>query len=716
MKRILLFIVALSVLGLVPLMAQDLIFEQPYDAQGGVTSVFSTTDGLDYEVADNFSGLTDPIDDFTFYGLVGVYDGSAWVPGTPNATEPFFVKFYNYEEEWTQPPGADPGIEAPTTGTYTVRLYDSYGDGWNGGALDVYVEGVLVLDGITLETGSGPEDHTFDANAGEYILTVYSAGSYDSEVTYEILDPDLNVIATDGPYPEGIGVIPEPDLTAPVTGTYTVNLYDSFGDGWNGGALDVYVEGVLVLDGITLETGSGPESHTFAANAGDVIATVYYAGTWDGEVSYEILDPDLNVIATDGPGPTGIGFISTLVTLEPDWANPVHSYALNATTTFIEDLPWGGWSLYKFEVELPESVVMEDGWISAQIDADTGSGEWFLWVYGTGGDGSSWQRLPAVKNQTVKVSEVRGPNITKDVIPNDMAIELYTQPTGGLTFLVEAHDIADPTGPDINAEILFNGMPLVPPVFTPHTFTYPGDWQPGIYMVYDECYINWIPESIEFVDINTNYQVDFLGEYICGEPPTPVELSSFTAAVTADDNVQLTWVSQSENHMNGYVVYRNTSNTQSGSVMISTLIPATNTSTTQTYNHTDNEVEIDQTYYYWLEAVDYNSSSFHGPVSVIIEGNVPPVLPEVTSMKNAYPNPFKANTSIEVALKAGENGTVDIYNISGQVVRSFSVSEGLHTLNWDGRDTNGKACGSGIYFYKLSTPSLSQTKKMVIVK
>jgi len=54
---------------------------------------------------------------------------------------------------------------------------------------------------------------------------------------------------------------------------------------------------------------------------------------------------------------------------------------------------------------------------------------------------------------------------------------------------------------------------------------------------------------------------------------------------------------------------------------------------------------------------------------------------------------------------------VDIYNISGQVVRSFSVSEGLHTLNWDGRDTNGKACGSGIYFYKLSTPSLSQTPR-----
>ncbi|MGC9361441.1 MAG: hypothetical protein ACP5F3_00785, partial [Candidatus Syntrophosphaera sp.] len=484
MKKFFILITALSILGLGSLMAQDLIFEQPYDATGGATSVLYTAGGLDYEVADNFSGLTDPIDYFTFYGLVGVHDGSAWVPGTPNATEPFFVKFYNYEEEWTQPPGADPGIPAPTTGTYTVRLYDDYGDGWNGGLLDVYVAGTLVLDDLTLASGGGPEDHTFTANAGEYILTVYTAGGWAYENWYEILDPAANIIATDGAggvEPEGIGLIPVPDLTAPVTGTYTVNLYDSYGDGWNGGSLDVYVAGTLVLDGITLLTGTGPESHTFAANAGEAIATVYHAGSWDSEVTYEILDPDLTVIATDGPNPTGIGFVSTLVVLEPDWANPVHSFTLNATTTWIEDLDWGGWSLYKFETELPSSVVMEEGWISAQIDADTGSGQWFLWVYGTGGDGSSWQRVPATKNQNVKVSEVRAPNITKDIINYDMGFELYTEPTGGLTFLVQAHDAADPTGPDLNAEIWYDGGngPVFTGHLTPYTFTFtagaPGD-------------------------------------------------------------------------------------------------------------------------------------------------------------------------------------------------------------------------------------------------
>ena len=40
-------------------------------------------------------------------------------------------------------------------------------------------------------------------------------------------------------------------------------------------------------------------------------------------------------------------------------------------------------------------------------------------------------------------------------------------------------------------------------------------------------------------------------------PPVPVELSSFTATATAVNEVELSWVSQSESHMNGYRVYRN---------------------------------------------------------------------------------------------------------------------------------------------------------------
>ena len=111
-------------------------------------------------------------------------------------------------------------------------------------------------------------------------------------------------------------------------------------------------------------------------------------------------------------------------------------------------------------------------------------------------------------------------------------------------------------------------------------------------------------------------------------------------------------------------------------------------------------------------------STFFGPTSVLVQGEVPPVLPEYTTMRNAYPNPFRANTgtTIEVNVKAGETGQVTVYNVLGQVVKTYTVKEGLNNLNWNGKDSKGNVCGSGIYFYKLSTPSMNMTKKMVIVK
>jgi len=82
---------------------------------------------------------------------------------------------------------------------------------------------------------------------------------------------------------------------------------------------------------------------------------------------------------------------------------------------------------------------------------------------------------------------------------------------------------------------------------------------------------------------------------------------------------------------------------------------------------------------------------------------------------SAYPNPFligmSNSTNINVTIKAGETGTVTIFNIKGQTVKLFPLKAGEHTLTWD-----GKNCGSGIYFYKLITPSVNTTKKLVLLK
>ena len=299
--------------------------------------------------------------------------------------------------------------------------------------------------------------------------------------------------------------------------------------------------------------------------------------------------------------------------------------------------------------------------------------------------------------------------------------EMVFQRGENQTFTLFAQDI-DTGLPIEGATVFFNGEVIgttdAAGAFTRYCpFNYPGA---GTWTLGHPDYCDWDPEAVESPAGPLTESVSFTMLGIpCGEPPVPVELSAFTATLTGDFFVNVAWTSQTETQMMGYRVYRNTTADQNGAMLIDhPMVPATNTSETQTYNVKDTDVMVGTTYYYWLEAVEYNTSNFHGPVSVTVTGNVPPVLPEVTSMKNAYPNPFKAgnSTNIEVSLKAGETGSLTIYNVMGQVVKTVSLNEGTHTVNWNGRDSKGAAVGSGIYFYKLSTPSLNQTKKMVIVK
>ena len=50
-----------------------------------------------------------------------------------------------------------------------------------------------------------------------------------------------------------------------------------------------------------------------------------------------------------------------------------------------------------------------------------------------------------------------------------------------------------------------------------------------------------------------------------------------------------------------------------------------------------------------------------------------------------------------------------------QVV-SDQMSEGLHTVIWNGKDESGKKSSSGIYFYKLKTKKKEMIKKMLLMK
>lgn len=70
--------------------------------------------------------------------------------------------------------------------TYSISLLDTYGDGWNGGAVTVNVGGTNVLTGSTLASGYGPATYNFTVYQGQSITVNYTAGSWSSENYYRV--------------------------------------------------------------------------------------------------------------------------------------------------------------------------------------------------------------------------------------------------------------------------------------------------------------------------------------------------------------------------------------------------------------------------------------------------------------------------------------------------------------------------------------------------
>lgn len=71
--------------------------------------------------------------------------------------------------------------------THQIYLTDTYGDGWNGGAVSVSVNGLTVLTNITLNSGLGPAIFNFTASSGQTIRVWRTlSGSWPSEMRVQI--------------------------------------------------------------------------------------------------------------------------------------------------------------------------------------------------------------------------------------------------------------------------------------------------------------------------------------------------------------------------------------------------------------------------------------------------------------------------------------------------------------------------------------------------
>jgi hypothetical protein len=88
--------------------------------------------------------------------------------------------------------------------------------------------------------------------------------------------------------------------------------------------------------------------------------------------------------------------------------------------------------------------------------------------------------------------------------------------------------------------------------------------------------------------------------------------------------------------------------------------------------------------------------------------------PQEYLLSQNYPNPFNPVTQIQYNLPEQTHVRLEVFNSLGQKVMELVNTQqlaGSHTASFDATELS-----SGVYLYKITTPSFSQTKKMLLVK
>ncbi len=199
---------------------------------------------------------------------------------------------------------------------------------------------------------------------------------------------------------------------------------------------------------------------------------------------------------------------------------------------------------------------------------------------------------------------------------------------------------------------------------------------------------------------------DFSDFALAGDEALPVELSSFTSAISGRD-VTLNWSTVSENNNSGFDVERSSANgtwlkvgNVSGNGTISTPV---------SYSFTDRNLATGN-YSFRLKQIDFNGNfEYFNLSNEVIIG-----IPSKFELSQNYPNPFNPSTKISFALPTDGKVSLKIYDMTGKEVMTL-VNE-VKTAGYYSVSFNASSLSSGVYFYSLSADNFNATKKMMLIK
>ncbi len=252
----------------------------------------------------------------------------------------------------------------------------------------------------------------------------------------------------------------------------------------------------------------------------------------------------------------------------------------------------------------------------------------------------------------------------------------------------------------------------------------------GVAALLLEAYPHWTPEIVQRVLRQTAGQAaspDTLNGYGIVHAVNALMTESrgtvreFTAE-SGPSGVFLAWTAGLEINLVSYRIERR--DLPDGSFESLTSIPVTRAQdirqSSNRYVFTDTDVQPGSAYEYRLQSVALEGFPLTAsPVTVRITlASSASDTPSVVLYPNA-PNPFATSTSIRFELTEPARVTLTIYNLLGRKVRVLvdeTHGPGRHTRIWNGRDGDGRAVPSGVYFYRMTAGVVEEGGKMLLLR
>lgn len=219
----------------------------------------------------------------------------------------------------------------------------------------------------------------------------------------------------------------------------------------------------------------------------------------------------------------------------------------------------------------------------------------------------------------------------------------------------------------------------------------------------DVTLINKTPSYVEAV-------LSDFSEFALGggsENAFPVTLTTF-AAIAKDNNVHITWQTQTEINTASFVVERCGTPGGTGWETAGIVKAAGNANNARHYSFIDHNLPAGK-YQYRICTIDNDGSMSYTTVA-----QVAVALPMEFLLQQNYPNPCNPSTTVSYALPDDGEISLKLYTISGREV--VTLFKGKQTAGWHNFSFTTESIASGIYFYVLKTSNKIAVRKMVVVK